>query len=129
MSIFKKLAILTALGGLCIPFIRFQSRPEVVVNWTFRETKLTAHTIKLRDQTFTVPAGQSAKRSLRLKGGGRAALIYRIEGWGFHGQQIEVDGKEMPLGRIQIMKKNGNLRILGISRSPSMDVEILMQGF
>jgi hypothetical protein len=108
------------------PAITFQSRFDVAVNWSFREAGPTAHTVTIQDTTFTIPPGQSTRQVVRLKGGERSALLYTIRDWGFSGQQLEVDGDNVPLERIRITNQGGSVRILGIGRPPSMDVEIEM---
>lgn len=125
-ALWKKIAIPAALFVLFFPAITFQSRFDVAVNWSFREASPTAHTVTIQETTFTIPPGQSTRQVVRLKGGGRSALLYTIRDWGFFGQQLEVDGEKVPLERIRITNQAGSVRISGIGRPPSMDVEIEM---
>lgn len=126
MSALKKFGILAALAMLCIPFVRVESRIEVDVNWSIQEAAPTDHTVTIQNLSFTVPAGQSVKQPLQLKGGGSAAAVYAVRGWGFIGQQLKVDGKEVPLDRIKTANKRGALRILGLGRAAAMDANIVM---
>ena len=126
MSALKKLGILAALTVLCIPFLRFQSRIEVDVSWSIQEASPTDHTVTIQDLSFTVPAGQSVKQPLRLKGGGSAAAVYAIRGWGFIGQELKVDGKEVPHHRIRATNERGTLRIFGFGQAAAMDAKIVM---
>jgi hypothetical protein len=126
MSTLKKFGILAASTVLCIPFLQVQSRIEVDVNWSIQEAAPTDHTVTIQDLSFTIPAGQSVKQQLQLKGGGSAAAAYAVRGWGFIGQQLKVDGKEVPLDRIKTANKRGALRILGFGRAPAMDAKIVM---
>lgn len=122
-------AILVFLGfGLLTPFVHFQGLYEVDVKVSFREASPTTHTVSLQGVSLTVPPGRSARQSLRLKGGGRRALAYTVQGWGFSGRPIEVDGKEIPRQRIRRTCEAGTIRILGFGRSPAMDLEIELGG-
>jgi hypothetical protein len=67
------------------------------VYWSIQETTPKDHIVTIQDLSFTVPSGQSVKQALRLKGGGRVAVVYSVRGWGFLGQKLKVDGKEIPL--------------------------------
>ncbi len=126
MSALKKLGILAALTVLFIPFLRVQSRIEVDVNWSIQEAVPTDHTVTIQNLSFTVPAGQSVKQALELKGGGTGAILYAIRGWGFLGQQLTVDGREIPLHQIRRANSRGELRILGMGRSAAMDAAIVL---
>jgi hypothetical protein len=120
-------AILAALTVLFIPISRFQSLHDVTVNFSFIEDTPTARAITINGDSFTVPPGQSVERVLRLKGGGNSALVYTTQGWAFPRHQIIVDGEDIPRDRIYRSNESGNIRILGLGRSPSMDVKIDMQ--
>lgn len=126
MSTPKKIGSLAVLAILCIPFIRFESRIDVDVNWSIQEAAPTDHTVTIQNLSFAVPAGQSVKQALELKGGGTGAVLYSIRGWGFIGQQLTVDGRELPLHRIRKANSRGELRILGIGRSAAMDATIVL---
>ena len=126
MSALKKSGVFAVLAVLFIPFLRVQSRIDVDVNWSIQEAAPTDHTVTIQGLSFTVPSGQSVKQPLQLKGGGRAAAVYAVRGWGFIGQQLKVDGKEVPLDRIKTANKRGTLRILGFGRVAAMDADIVM---
>ena len=126
MSTPKKIGCLAALAILCFPFIRVQSRIDVDVNWSIQEATPSDHTVTIQNLSFTVPAGQSVKQALQLKGGGRGAILYAVRGWGFRGQQLTVDGREIPLHQIRTSDSRGELRILGIGRSAAMDAMIVL---
>lgn len=126
MSALKKIGILAASTVLCIPFVRVQSLIEVDVNWSIQEAIPKDHTIALQNLLFTVPADQSARQPLQLKGGVIAAAVYAVHGWGFIGQQLTVDGKDVPLDRIKTSNRRGEFRILGFGRAAAMDAKIVM---
>jgi hypothetical protein len=126
MSALKKFGILTALTLLSLPFLRTSSRVDVDVNWSVQEATPTDHSVTIRDLSFTVPAGQSVNKTVSLKGGATAAVLWSIRGWGFLGQQIKVDGKEIPLNQIRTANRRGEFRILIFGRSAAMDASIRM---
>ena len=126
MSAPKKIGVLAALTLMCIPFVRFQSRFDVEVNWSIREAAPEDRTVTFRNLSFIVPAGQTVKQPVQLKGGGVAAVLYAVRGWGFAGQRPKVDGKEIPLDRIKTNDKRGMVRVLGIGRTEAMDAIIVM---
>jgi hypothetical protein len=126
MSTPKKIGCLVVFAILFIPFIRFQNRVDVDVNWSIQEAAPTNHTVTIQNLSFTVPAGRSVKQALELKGGGTSAALYTIRGWGFVGQHLRVDGREIPLNQIRRANSRGELRILGIGRSAAMDATIVL---
>ena len=126
MTALKKFGIVAALVVLCIPFVRVQNQIEVDVNWSIQESAPSDHAVTIQDLTFTVPAGQSVKQPLHLKGGGRVAAIYTVRGWGLGGQQIKVDGKVVQLHQIKTSNERGALKIFGFGRAAAMDARIAM---
>ena len=127
MRTLVKIAFFAVIVVACIPLLRSQSRFEVEVNWSFREAVPTSHEVTIQGLTFTVPAGKTVKQTLELKGGSNAAILYAVRGWGFIGQELTVDGEKIPLQRIHSTDKRGTLVILWMSRSPSMDAEIVIR--
>ncbi|WP_411825385.1 hypothetical protein [Luteolibacter sp. AS25] len=124
MSIFKKLSGLAIIAMLCIPFLRTQSRFDVDIEWSIQEENPKTHVIGIQNVEITVLPGQTVRQSLKLKGGSRVAAPYAVRGWGFRGQQVTVDGIELPLSRIKATNRRGSLLIGGIGRSVSMDASI-----
>ena len=127
MRKFVIVAILSALTISLIPISKSQNLHDVKVNFSFIEDKPSIRTITIDDQSFVVQPGQSVKKVLRLKGGRNSALVYSTQGWAFPRDQLAVDGEDIPRNRIYRSNVSGNIRILGLGRSPSMDVKIDMQ--
>ena len=127
MRKFVIVAILSALTISLIPISKSQNLHDVMVNFSFIEDKQSIRTITIDDQSFVVQPGQSVKKVLRLKGGRNSALVYSTQGWAFPRDQLTVDGEDIPRNRIYRSNESGNIRILGLGRSPSMDVKIDMQ--
>ena len=117
----KKLIIILTGGFslfILLPSYNASELLNVKITWSFSENTPSDHVVEFADTTFTVPAGKTQTIVAELRGGSNGNFIFATRGWGFLGQKLLVDGKEVPPSRITRFNEKGRMIIFDIHRAP-----------